>query len=510
MRVGEKRLMLLLLLLLMSIFFMAANVEAAPLDDLIDAVNKNDSARVKELVAAKVDVNATDAKGTLPLIRAAVQGNPEIAKMLLDAGAKPNLGNKFGWTPIFVAVARMKPGTRHGELVDMLLSRGADPKQKTEDGTTLLMQAVTFNHSGLAQRLLKLGLSVKDVTKNGETVLHMLPRGATPLLREFIDAGADINARSKDGTTPLFVAILRNDYDSVKLLLDRGVAVDQPSVSETSPLTAACGLPAIMGPEEKVSKEEINAITERIVHLLVERGADVNAVTPAKAENDMGGFTPLHSAAVSGPVEVVRFLIAKGAKVNQPIRTHKESKSYQEADGVTPLMMAALAGRQEVVELLLAKGADINARATNNYNAAMFAIMTDQPKMVEYLNAKGLVLTDADRKRGFYDRAVEDKKRLESYLGSVHTALCSAVAKDSSLAGAPMAQLLAKAGYKEPIADFTFVRVSCSSTGCEVVMRPDKMLPELCKPVSGLKGCESKISGDPKKRDSLLPELVSP
>ena len=72
-------------------------------------------------------------------------------------------------------------------------------------------------------------------------------------------------------------------------------------------------------------------------------GASVNAP-------DKDGVTPLHRAAESGDVELVKLLVALGADVNAATTA-----------GWTPLHGAAAAGCARVVRLLLAAGADASA-----------------------------------------------------------------------------------------------------------------------------------------------------
>jgi len=66
---------------------------------------------------------------------------------------------------------------------------------------------------------------------------------------------------------------------------------------------------------------------------------------------DEASRTPLHRSAANGHVAIVRFLIAKGTKVN--------AKSD---NGITPLHFAADEGNGEVVQLLIDNGADVNAK----------------------------------------------------------------------------------------------------------------------------------------------------
>jgi ankyrin repeat protein len=79
--------------------------------------------------------------------------------------------------------------------------------------------------------------------------------------------------------------------------------------------------------------------------LLVERGADLEAVSPT-----FGDVTPLHSACASGERESARILLEAGADPN-----------VRQQGGFTPLHAAAQNGDEELARLLLARGADPDA-----------------------------------------------------------------------------------------------------------------------------------------------------
>ena len=83
-----------------------------------------------------------------------------------------------------------------------------------------------------------------------------------------------------------------------------------------------------------------------IVEMLLDRGADINMA-------DNYGFTPLHEAAIHSQVEVVQFLIERGAKFDTTVTGHWSGKTplhqaginKPDTDGFTPLHEAAIRGR---------------------------------------------------------------------------------------------------------------------------------------------------------------------
>lgn len=78
-----------------------------------------------------LSVNERGILGDTPLHVAAVSGDARVGKILLDAGADPNVHGEYGNTPLHEAV-----GQRHSEFVKLLLARGASKELQNEDGLT--------------------------------------------------------------------------------------------------------------------------------------------------------------------------------------------------------------------------------------------------------------------------------------------------------------------------------------------------------------------------------------
>ena len=145
-------------------------------------------------------------------------------------------------------------------------------------------------------------------------------------LQAELDAGADVNARSEDGRTPLISAAKYGTAESIQLLIAAGVDVNERTEDGTTPLHTA----AEVGTAESIQ-------------LLITAGADVSARTEY-------GTTPLHWAAWKN-AETIEALITAGADV-----------MARSENGFTPLHYAAEWGTAEMVQLLIAAGADITAK----------------------------------------------------------------------------------------------------------------------------------------------------
>ncbi|MEV5593880.1 ankyrin repeat domain-containing protein [Streptomyces sp. NPDC052496] len=100
---------------------------------LFGAILTSDAARVKAVLRAGIDPNEPSSEGTTPLYLASVNGEADIARLLLKAGASPDTeSNGFGseGTPLCAAAC-----WGYTETVRELLAYGADPNRREDHGT---------------------------------------------------------------------------------------------------------------------------------------------------------------------------------------------------------------------------------------------------------------------------------------------------------------------------------------------------------------------------------------
>lgn len=105
---------------------------APPSIDLHTAVLTDNMEAVKQHIAAKSNLNEKDPYGgSSPLITASLFNKPEMAKVLIDAGADINFQNNDGATALHLAAFFCRP-----EIVKLLLAKGADKTLKNKFGST--------------------------------------------------------------------------------------------------------------------------------------------------------------------------------------------------------------------------------------------------------------------------------------------------------------------------------------------------------------------------------------
>jgi ankyrin repeat protein len=156
----------------------------------------------------------------------------DVLRALLDRGGNLNAtltaflpgrsGMDFGDTTLGPGTTPLMRAARAGDTaaMRMLLDKGADPKLTTKDGNTAFMFAAGVGYRDKNTRgsepnaleavkmLLANGIDVRQKNSRDETALHgAADRGADTIVQFLVDRGAELNVKSKQGFTPLDVAM---------------------------------------------------------------------------------------------------------------------------------------------------------------------------------------------------------------------------------------------------------------------------------------------------------------
>jgi len=183
-------------------------------------------------------------------------------QFLLDRGAKPDIVNDNGSTPLLFLCKHFGNLSKILPLIKLLLDRGANVNHETKDGSTALMLAIESHGSDdLFRLLIEHGADVNSENKNGSTVLIEAIKNShsMDIVRLLMEHGADVNYEINDGSTALMLAIKNRGSDElIRLLIEHGADVNSENRSGSSVLTEAI----------KHSR------SVDIVRLLMEHGAD--------------------------------------------------------------------------------------------------------------------------------------------------------------------------------------------------------------------------------------------
>ena len=344
----------------------ASVAQTSGLTPLMTAARTGNVQVVEALVAAGADVNAatTETKSTA-LMWAVAESHPDIVRLLLKRGAGPHASTVNGFTPVLFAARNGDVG-----MAKTLFAAGVDVNETGADGTHVLPYAIVVGQDRFALFLLEQGADPNG-SMGGVRALHAAagsvstwlgdwkrrhgdtrrrsdfgrrgldPSRALPVVKALLDRGADPNARITTsamfmsyigypkkgafepfacgtgdlrGATPLWVAAYaanRNrdgEIEIIRTLLAAGADQHLTTDDGTTPFMAAAGLGrGTYRPREPRGVRSPSA--EAAVEILLEAGADINAVNEAD-------FTPLHGAAFRGLNEVIEYLVTEGADIN--------------------------------------------------------------------------------------------------------------------------------------------------------------------------------------------------
>jgi ankyrin repeat protein len=281
---------------------------------------------VEALIDAGADVNVPTPEGVTPLMIALDNDHNEVAKLLLDRGANPNLWDWWGRTPLYIAEDRRAAviaPLRTGLLTERV--NRAAPQESHAPG-----------HPPVSSLEIIKTLLAAGVDLNAQLNMHRPSRGG--------NSGRFVEEFYNTGCTPLMRATIANDVEVVRALLEKGANPNIAGMGLTPFLIAAGVGTGGRGTGLAASTSAGGTANMAIMDLLLEHGADVNAqVTGTKtyslrisrAPSSTEGMTALHVAAQRGTVDVVRYLLEKGAKTD-----------LADGDGRKPIDLVGTGGTQ--------------------------------------------------------------------------------------------------------------------------------------------------------------------
>jgi ankyrin repeat protein len=275
------------------------------------------------LIGAGADVNVPTPEGVSPLMIALDNDHNDVAKLLLDKGANPGIWDWWGRTALYIAIDRKETNAAGGG------GRGAAGTGRGGRGGRAAA-ATGVSSMDIVNRLLAAG-----VDPNPELNMHRPSRGG--------NSGRFIENQLSTGCTPLFRATQGNDIEVIQALLAKGANPNINTMGLTAFLIAAGVGPGSRGGTGLAAAGAVGgAANVAVMDALVQHGADVNAqvtgtetysMRVSRAPSSNEGMTALHVAAQQGRVDLVRYLLEKGAKTE-----------LADSNGHKPIDLLAAAG----------------------------------------------------------------------------------------------------------------------------------------------------------------------
>lgn len=407
------------------------------------------------LIRSGANINANTDLGVTPLWLAAENGSADMVETLLGAGADATAALNSGETLVMTASR-----SGNGDVVRQLLAAGADPNRAVTRDQTALMWAANQGHSDVVEALLAFGADVQAQTlvrsqyvktekpqdshpaykgwveQGGNTALMFAARsGDLRSAQLLLAAGSDVNRVSAFGTSPAIMAVHGGNAELLAFLLQSDANAEDASSGHRA-LHAA----VLRGNYEAVK-------------VLLEHGAEPNArverATPVRRQSAdyhfheaLVGATPLWLAARFAEPEIMQLLLQHGADamlvndVNYPAQRGAAAltaaalrrpelagaaapmaENYIAEEGEISVLMAALgmghrrlrvswgnddrrAGRLdrdreefilESARIAVDAGVDINLKSATNETALDFAKARRYETVVSFLRSAGAI-----------------------------------------------------------------------------------------------------------------------
>jgi ankyrin repeat protein len=222
-----------------------------------------------------------------------LNNNPALARVLLEAGARPDDSESFYHS------------TEHADLacLRLLLEFGA-----SLSGTNALKHMLDREDMQGLRLLLAAGADPNEVNQRGSTALHWAVwrgRGAE-IVTALLDAGADLNAHRTDGRTAYALAVQTGQTETAALLKGCGADTD---LSELDRLIGGSATEVTASPEDyRLLPDLASRNCASAVRALLAAGV------PVDSRGEHGG-TALHWACWQGYADLVKLLIDRGASL---------------------------------------------------------------------------------------------------------------------------------------------------------------------------------------------------
>ena len=260
-------------------------------EELNEAVRKNDIKKLERKIAAGANINSKNSRE--PVLFTAIDcKNKEVIELLLDSGVDINEPSALDKYPLSAAIS----SDDDVEMVKFLISKGAKVNVENKQGITPLDYAIDKN----AKETVKVLVSNRANINSQGLLSHAVVEGRAEIAEYLLSKGADVNIQDSIGT-PLYALLnltLVWEDENLKLkiaqlLISKGADVNKANEFKKTPIFGAA-----------YNKEK------EMVDLLLANGANINA-------KDITGETPLDHTSNQ---DMREFLISRGAKSGDELK----------------------------------------------------------------------------------------------------------------------------------------------------------------------------------------------
>lgn len=308
---------------------------------------RNDPEKAIACIHKIINLNHKGVLKDYPIHTAVEASQADVLKALIEKGAKLNVQNDKGQTPLMLAVGYKD------KIAEMLIKAGADLNMRDKEGRTVLH----YTHdTKKIEKLIKQGADLNIMAYNDGSVLHRaVKNGDIEQASLLIEMGAQAMAkRVSDSKAPIHLARTK---DMAELLLQNGADIDD-----------------LDGYKKTALHQVVKEGYKKMVDFYLSKGAKVDT-------RDTSGQTPFETACIEGNADIAEKLLEKGADI-----------LHEDNEGRSILFFA---GSQEVVDLLVKNKLDVNHLS---YDGSTPLHYIRDPKVAEALIKNGADIEKKDDK----------------------------------------------------------------------------------------------------------------
>ena len=382
--------------------------------DLYEAIKTEKVEEALKLIADADDLTGKDEDGNTALVLACKTGKLEIVTALLEQGTAVDATSTEGSTPLMEA---SKLG--HTKIMETLLVEWkANLNAQNEKGQTALWIATNANQLNAAELLLKkkAKMELLDTTQTS-ALMNAVQKSHADMVDILLKYDANPNVKNpKTGLTPFTQALtqlwLKDDADEEKKANRKRIAT--AFVSDT------------LGTFADTGKRYAKAIGDTITKAKRTFGPyfGFNRIDPTLRKTDvnvpMGSSTPLLLAIENKDVDMIMWILSRGAKLNAQgtpkkvplfVALEKDDEglvrvllekgaNVNEVDeaGNTLLLIAIEKKNNKFIQLFVEKGSNLNKQGKKKEIPLFFAIENEDIPLIRYLLEKGAHVNEVDDK----------------------------------------------------------------------------------------------------------------
>ena len=370
---------------------------------VLDAVARKDKAGLKTLLKSGADVNAAMGDGVTAIHQVALDGDNEIAQILIYAGANLKATTRLGgYTPLLLAA-------KNGDaaMIETLLKGGADPNTPTTNGTSPLMFAAASGNVPAVKVLAEKGadIAAKENSKGETALMFAAANGRVEVVKFLASRGADLKAATKvvdlfaftKEAEEAFAAASATSTTPPRKADGEGkpedAAAPAAEADKADPATEAAKAAGLAGGatlSAPVSGATVPKADGKTAH-----EDEKNSGKSAKADKSAKSEKKPVPAAAAPPTAGAPVKTAEAPKPKKPLvggvdRAYLYNEMVAYTGGMTPLHLAIRQGQAATVKALVEAGADVNLVSGGDKTSPLLgAIVNGQYDLAMYLLEHG-------------------------------------------------------------------------------------------------------------------------